>query len=90
MEIIIKEKKEISNGWCFSVNIGENNFIVELDKKYWQKIMNGKINPEVLIKKSFQFLLKKEPKEAILKKFNLKIISSYFPDYEKYIIMLCK
>jgi hypothetical protein len=37
--------------------------------------------PEALIDASFRFLLEREPKEAILKRFELPVIEQYFPDY---------
>jgi hypothetical protein len=56
---------------------------VELDNEYFQKLSKGKITRNELIKKSFEFLLKRESKESILSKFNLKEINRYFPEYEK-------
>ncbi len=35
-----------------------------------------------LLRASFEFLLDREPKEAILDRFGLSVISRYFPDYE--------
>jgi hypothetical protein len=37
---------------------------------------------EDLVKDSFTFLLKREPKESILKQFDLSVIKRYFPDYD--------
>ena len=37
--------------------------------------------PEALLKGSFEFLLEREPKEAILARFELPVIERYFPDY---------
>jgi hypothetical protein len=37
--------------------------------------------PERLLEASFEFLLKREPKESILRRFNLPEIEQYFPDY---------
>tara|TARA_Y100000310_G_C20668737_1_gene809081 strand:- start:2383 stop:2649 length:267 start_codon:yes stop_codon:yes gene_type:complete len=69
----------------FSVKIIEKNgstgHVVSLDEEYYHELVEGKISKEELIKKSFEFLLEREPKESILSKFNLKIISSYFPKY---------
>jgi len=36
---------------------------------------------ERLLEASFEFLLEREPKEAILSRFALPIIERYFPDY---------
>ncbi len=37
---------------------------------------------EVLIEAAFRFLLDREPKEAILTRFDVSVISRYFPDFE--------
>jgi len=39
-------------------------------------------SPEDLVKDSFSFLLEREPKESILKEFDLSIIKRYFPEYD--------
>ncbi len=38
--------------------------------------------PTNLVRRSFDFLLRHEPKESILASFDLPVISRYFPDYE--------
>ncbi len=43
----------------------------------------GDVQPETLIEKSFEFLLEREPKESILRAFDLPVIEQYFPDYPK-------
>ena len=57
--------------------------LVSLDDDYYHLLTQGRISKEKLIRKSFQFLLQREPKESILAKFNLKLIKSYFPEFEK-------
>jgi tRNA nucleotidyltransferase/poly(A) polymerase len=37
--------------------------------------------PERVIEESFYFLLEREPKEAILARFELPVIGRYFPEY---------
>jgi len=88
----MKEKVKIEDmiktptGWIFEVSIGETNYEILLEKEYWKKLTGEEIDPSELIKKSFRFLLLREPKESILKSFNLKIIGKYFPEYEKEIV----
>jgi len=36
-----------------------------------------------LVRQSFLFLLEREPKESILRSFNLTAISRYFPEYDR-------
>ena len=38
---------------------------------------------ERLIEASFEFLLEREPKESILRRFELSVIERYFPDYAR-------
>ena len=40
-------------------------------------------SPERLVSASFRFLLEREPKESILRSFDLMVISHYFPEYER-------
>jgi hypothetical protein len=42
----------------------------------------GGRTPEDLVKDSFEFLLRRESKESILREFDLSIIKRYFPDYD--------
>lgn len=38
-------------------------------------------SPEELIEASFEFLLEREPKESILRRFELPVIERYFPEF---------
>lgn len=42
----------------------------------------GAIGPEDLVRRSFEFLLERESKESILRRFDLAVIGRYFPEYE--------
>lgn len=57
--------------------------IVTLLASYYQKLTNGKLTPEELIGRSFEFLLEREPNTSILRRFDLPVIQTYFPEYEK-------
>lgn len=74
---------EKKNDREFLVIVDEAEYNVTLDDEYYQNLTKGKITKENLIKKSFQFLLERESKESILPRFNLKIIKTYFPEYEE-------
>jgi hypothetical protein len=49
----------------------------------YAKLAGDKIHPEELVRRSFEFLLEREPKESILARFDLSVISRYFPEYER-------
>ena len=76
-------KVEKKNQQEFIVKVEGKEYNVGLDDEYWQDLTGGKIVKEELIKKSFEFLLEREPKESILSRFNLRIINQYFPEFEE-------
>ena len=78
---MIKVEKKNQNE--FTVKVEGKEYNVGLDDEYWQDLTGGKITKEELIKKSFEFLLEREPKESILSRFNLRIINQYFPEFEE-------
>ena len=40
---------------------------------------------EQLVRRSFDFLLEREPNTSILRQFELPVIARYFPEYERVI-----
>lgn len=56
---------------------------VTLKQADCDRITGGKIEPTELVRRSFEFLLENEPKESILARFDLTVISRYFPDFER-------
>lgn len=40
-------------------------------------------DPIALVRRSFEFLLAREPKESILRSFGLSVIGRHFPEYER-------
>jgi hypothetical protein len=55
---------------------------VTLSEADYRRLSGGKIEPQELIRLSFEFLLAREPKESILPEFDLPLIGRYFPEYE--------
>jgi hypothetical protein len=81
--VSVKKKSERE----FLVTIEEKSsspeHTVTVDDDYYQNLTVGKTTKEELIKRSFEFLFEREPKESILSKFNLRIIKKYFLEYEQ-------
>ena len=68
----------------FSVSVSKDSateHIVLLNDRFHQDVTKNKLTKTELITHSFEFLLKRESNQSILKKFNLEIISQYFPEY---------
>ena len=47
------------------------------------RLTAGKQKPERLLDAAFRFLLDREPKESILRRFDAEIIGRYFPEFER-------
>lgn len=56
---------------------------VTLSLDDYARLAGREATPEALVTESFRFLLEREPKEAILRSFDLTVISRYFPEYER-------
>jgi hypothetical protein len=77
--------------WRYEVEVTESDgsgsqttHEVTMDKDYYMDLTeNGRIIPEEFIKKSFEFLLERESKDSILRRFNISQINDFFPEYEK-------
>lgn len=73
-------------GWCFEVTVSEGGSStrhrVTFTKADLASLGGGRLGPEELVRRAFEFLLQREPKESILSEFALPVISRYFPDFE--------
>ena len=58
---------------------------VGVSSDYYKKLTGGSVPVEVLIEKSFLFLLERESNTSILGKFDLPLIGRSFPEYERVI-----
>jgi hypothetical protein len=85
-KILVEEKEKKHDAWIFKVKVGDGDdatvHSVAVPKAYWGKLTGGKMPPIELMRKSFEFLLRREPKESILREFELPIIQKYFTEYE--------
>ena len=71
-----------NNSFKVSLTIDSSTeHIVLLSDRFHQDVTNNKLTKTELITHSFEFLLKRESNHSILKKFNLEVISQYFPEY---------
>ena len=86
MPTIKVSKSEIETGWIFEVKVSNGNSTthrVNLTREYYEHLPLSDTTPTKLVEGSFRFLLEREPKEMILRTFDLKIISHYFPEYKR-------
>ncbi len=64
---------------------GETRHEVTLTKKDHARLARAGETSEAFVERSFAFLLAREPKEAILTRFDVSVIARYFPDFERVI-----
>ena len=62
---------------------GQTRHRVTLQPGDYQRISGDQATPAELVEESFRFLLEREPKESILRSFDLLVIGRYFPEYER-------
>lgn len=58
------------------------SYRVTVSDPLYQKLTQGKVGKCDCVKAAFRFLLDHEPKEYILKQFDLSVISEYFSNFE--------
>ena len=56
---------------------------ITVQPAYYDKLTGGEVPPELLVEKSFEFLLEREPNTSILRTYDLPVIGRYFPEYER-------
>jgi hypothetical protein len=62
---------------------GESRHHVTMAKETCARLAGGAHAPERVIEAAFRFLLDREPKEAILARFDVNAIARYFPEFER-------
>jgi hypothetical protein len=71
----------------FEVIVGEGadatRHEVTMSRADFEALVPGSDAPEQCIAAAFRFLLDREPKEAILKRFDVSVIARYFPEFPR-------
>ena len=62
---------------------GETRHHVTMSREMYQRLTASKHTPEQCVEAAFRFLLDREPKESILRSFDVAVISRYFPEFEQ-------
>ena len=62
---------------------GETSHRVSISRTMLARLTAGKQSPERCLEAVFRFLLDREAKEAILRKFDVALVPSYFPEFER-------
>jgi hypothetical protein len=80
----IEVEKQADGRYRVTVSEGgsRSSHLVTTSPEYCRKLTGGRVSPEALVQRSFEFLLEREPKESVLREFDLPVIARYFPEYE--------
>jgi hypothetical protein len=75
-----------ANGWRCTVVVGDDpgatTHRVGVTAADLERLAPPGVAVERLVDASFGFLLEREPRESILREFDLLLIGRYFPEYE--------
>tara|TARA_Y100000031_G_scaffold115951_1_gene128411 strand:- start:355 stop:627 length:273 start_codon:yes stop_codon:yes gene_type:complete len=77
---------ETINNTTFKVTVSKTTtttHTVTVSQSYYEKLTNKCVKQEELVRRSFEFLLKRENNTSILRSFDLPVIGRYFPEYER-------
>jgi len=83
--IDVKQTKE-GDPLQFTVTVkegtGETRHRVSMSNSTYEKLTQGEVSPARCVQAAFEYLLEREPKESILRTFDITVISRYFPGFE--------
>jgi len=87
MEITVQAA---AGGWVCEVALGADGqgshhtmTISAADLRRWGRGGDDAVAAEDLARRSFEFLLEREPARAILRRFDISVIQRYFPDFDR-------
>ena len=76
-----------TDGWLCQVTVAdhgsESRHSVTFTRADFQRLASSGESPDSLVRRSFEFLLGREPAGSILASFELTEIGRYFPEYER-------
>ena len=57
--------------------------MVSVAKAYCDQLGTPASAPSIVVEATFRFLLDREPKESILRRFDLSVVGQYFPEFDQ-------
>ena len=76
--------KETDDGWIATVSVTDETATVHrvrISRAEYERFGDGDVT--ALVRRSFDFLLAREPNTSILREFSLADIERYFPEFAK-------
>lgn len=79
--------READDGWACEVTVGADaeatRHAVTVSNEVLGTLDPDATDPTALVEASFRFLLEREPRESILRSFELPLMGRYFPEWER-------
>jgi hypothetical protein len=87
MTTIELDCRPTATGWTCSVRLAgpgaaQTRHDVTVSRADLERLAPGATDPTDLVRRSFEFLLQREPPRSIMAAFDLPLIGRYFPEYE--------
>lgn len=86
-QITVQIREEDVERYIIDVVVSDGDealtYVVDVTKNDHERLTQGDVSVEDLVRESFLFLLARESKESILRAFDLMVIAQYFPAYEE-------
>jgi hypothetical protein len=83
-ELLVSCEPRAAGGWRCAVTVGDDagatHHAVQVDRATLYDLAPG-ATPEDLVRASFEFLLEREPREGIMRSFELPVIGRFFGEY---------
>ena len=88
MEILV-EQTSSEDPHTFTVTVAGDGSTtahdVTLSHDDFERLSRDGESPDAFLTRCFEFLLAREPKESILSRFDVSVISRYFSDFESHV-----
>jgi len=87
MTDVVVASRTQPDGWTTTVVVSDpdgttSRHEVTVTRAVLDRLAPGADDPGDLVRRSFAFLLEREPKESILRSFDVTVIGRYFPEFE--------
>lgn len=89
-KLVIVETTREGSGWTCEVTVEQRGrrtqhtvTVSPASLERWGGGTGRQEDVEDLVRRSFEFLLEREPASSILRRFDLSVIESYFPEYDE-------
>lgn len=87
MTTIAVQREGAGEPMAFTVTVrdaeGQSLYSVTMAQTSFAALNPGARSPEQIVDAAFRFLLDREPKESILARFDVTVISRYFPEFAR-------